>query len=98
MRLAIFAFFLLIGCAHLQRTPIDELQPFEYGFKTSMSKADQYQRSLLWMANNYKNIGAVISYTNANLGAIRGHSRVCLYRADGTGTFCATYNIDIDCK
>lgn len=98
MRLSLIAILLLTGCAHLQRTPEGEFKSFEYGFKTSMSVKDQYEKSLFWMANTYKNIGAVISYSNAGLGAIRGHSRVCISYATSPHSLCTTYNLDIDCK
>lgn len=84
------------GCAHLQKTAPSEFVPFEYGFKTSLSKHEQYERSLLWAANTYRNINTVMSYRSEETGAIRGKSRACLpYRG---GDRCATYHIDIDCK
>ncbi len=96
MRLLLIA-ILLTGCAHLQKTPKSEFEPFEYGFKTDLSKYEQYHRSLLWMANTYKNIGAVISYSNETQGVIRGHSRVCIINGAEPAK-CTTYNLDIDCK
>lgn len=97
MRLLLIA-ILLTGCAHLQKTPKSEFEPFEYGFKTDLSKYEQYHRSLLWMANTYKDIGAVISYSNETQGVIRGHSRVCISYATSPHSLCTTYNLDIDCK
>lgn len=92
----LWTIFVLASCAHLQKTKPSDLKPFDYSCKLKVSKEVAFSRNMLWIANTYKDINSVVSFKDEKLGAIRGHSRFCIY--DGNIHLCATYHLDIDFK
>ena len=91
---------MLASCASLERVPTKKIQTdFEYDIEfAGMSRKEMYRKSLVFLANHYVNVEAVLTFRDEVEGLIKGRSKTCLLMRGVRDARCFRYNISIECR